>query len=103
MSVSLTLLVRETEEDNQDGTNDVLRTPCCVTFDPVRMAACLHDICGNDTVLIKSIYATIRYCYAYFNNFCLLYVDVLRGVKTPTVSVSNGVEQWEARTPASAA
>lgn len=36
MSFTLTLLVRETAEDNQERTNDVLQTPCCVTFDHAR-------------------------------------------------------------------
>ena len=48
MSVTLTLLVRETAEDNQERTNDVLQTSCRVTFDPARtvdMAACVPDAC----------------------------------------------------------
>lgn len=33
MSVIPTLFVKETGEDNQERTNDVLQIPCCVTFD----------------------------------------------------------------------
>lgn len=33
MSVILTFFVKETGEDNQERTNDVLQIPCCVTFD----------------------------------------------------------------------
>lgn len=40
MSVTLTHLVRETAEDNQRRTNDVLQIPRCVTFDHVRY--CRH-------------------------------------------------------------
>lgn len=83
MSVTLTLLVRETAEDNQERTNDVLRTPCCVTFDHERtidMAAHLTDACNMQQLLYRLkvhnvlLFFCIRKFYAYFNNLFKLKV-----------------------------
>lgn len=46
---SVTLLVRETAEDDQESTNDVLLSSCCVTFDHVHttyLVAIQPNVCG---------------------------------------------------------
>lgn len=118
MSVTLTLLVRETAGDNQERTNDVLRTPRCVTFDhapTVDVVACPHDACDTQQLLYRwEEDGAVRKSSAYFSNLFKLrlflfekwYVGVFCRAKAlycHCLSVTNGVEQWEARTPASAA
>lgn len=57
-SATLILLVTETAEDNQRRKNDVLRMPCYVTFDHVRI------LYTWEPVYLRSVTVT---CY----NYCL--------------------------------
>lgn len=64
ISVTLTLLVRETAQDNQERTSDVLRIPCCVTFDHVRtvdVVTCLPELCDMQQLLYRSKVYSVQF------------------------------------------
>lgn len=81
ISVTLTLLVRETAEDNQERTNDVLRIPCCVTFDRVRtadMVACLPELRDRPQLLYR-----LKVCSVQFHNCMYVSTTLFLKKKSP--------------------